>query len=441
MLKTYIQLLVCSLAVLGLFIMEPYSLDAARIDELRTAIQDHRQEIELLEAEIKEYQRTITETEREVRTFSSEVARLNTIIKKLQADIVITERRIDFTEALIEKLSIEIVEKEEKIKEDRVRLAAFIREINENSSQSLIEVLLANASLSDFFSTLHYFNTLQYLTQQELADLRISKLEFEEEIAARAEEHQNLAALSTELQDRNAIEKTTRDEKAYLLKATKEKEDEYRELLDDRLEKKDALEEEIRNIEEEIRITIDPASLPGARSGVLGWPLEDIALESCFAGGQGKANCVTQFFGNTDFATKNPQIYNSKGHNGIDFRATTGSQTFASESGIVRAVGDTDTQCRSVSYGKWILIDHPNNLSTLYAHLSKITLREGESVTRGQRIGYSGSTGYSTGPHLHYAVFASQAVQNSSIISKICGVPLYLPISPPNGYLNPLSYL
>ena len=191
--------------------------------------------------------------------------------------------------------------------------------------------------------------------------------------------------------------------------------------------KQRALEEEISRIEEKIRIEIDPASLPISRSGVLAWPLDKIT--------------ITQDFGNTPFATKNPQIYNGKGHNGVDFRASVGESVLAADDGRVIDVGDTDKQCRGVSYGRWILIEHSNNLSTLYAHLSLIKVSAGETVKRGQLVGYSGDTGYVTGPHLHFTVFATQGVQVQKVKSKVCGTYMTVPISALNAYLNPLDYL
>lgn len=422
---------------------------AANLLELQNQLKEKETTIAALEEEIKQYQKDIEAAAKEANSFQAEVNRINAAIKKLQADITITKRRIEFTHILIEKLDLDIQTKEEQIEKDKLLLGEFIRELNESSSQSLVEVMLANATLSDFFDSLHYSETLQNVTQDQLEELRSIKKEQEEEKTSREQERKNLALLAHELQDRNAIEKSARDDKAYLFKITKERESEYQKLLEERLEKKEALEQEIQNIENQIRVAIDPNSLPKTGSGVLGLPLGDVSLLSCFRGGDGAKNCITQFFGNTDFATQNPQIYSGKGHNGVDFRATTGTAVFASEAGIVRRAGDTDQQCRGVSYGKWILIDHPNNLTTLYAHLSQISVSPGQTVGRGERIGYSGNTGYSTGPHLHFMVFATQAVQVTSLNpgdkyyyqSKICGTPLYLPISPQNGYLNPLSYL
>jgi murein DD-endopeptidase MepM/ murein hydrolase activator NlpD len=112
--------------------------------------------------------------------------------------------------------------------------------------------------------------------------------------------------------------------------------------------------------------------------------------------------------------------------------------------GRVIGVGNSDLACSGVSYGKWILIKHNNGLSTLYAHLSSFDVSQGDSVASGQKIASSGNTGYSTGPHLHFTVYASDAVRVSGpgeYKSKVCGTDLLIPVAPRNGYLNPLTYL
>ena len=225
-----------------------------------------------------------------------------------------------------------------------------------------------------------------------------------------------------------------------MLKTTKNLEKGYQALLVEQEKKRAALEEEITSIEEKIKVTIDPSRLPSHGTGVLALPLPDMILESCWGTNPvGDKNCITQFFGNTDFSKTG--VYQSKGHNGIDLRSDIGTQIFAAERGIIEGVGDTDIGCRGASYGKWVLIRHPNNLSTLYAHLSQVAVAPGQQIQRNNTIGYSGKTGYATGPHLHFTVFATQGVQIQSIRSRVCGRMMTLPVSATNGYLNPLDYL
>ncbi|NPA36587.1 MAG: M23 family metallopeptidase [Chlorobi bacterium] len=93
-----------------------------------------------------------------------------------------------------------------------------------------------------------------------------------------------------------------------------------------------------------------------------------------------------------------PILHRYRMHEGIDFIAPTGTSVFASADGVVRSVR------RSDSFGKVIEIDHGYGIVTLYAHLSKIKVKRGQKVVRGEIIGLTGNTGLSLGPHLHYEV-------------------------------------
>ena len=99
----------------------------------------------------------------------------------------------------------------------------------------------------------------------------------------------------------------------------------------------------------------------------------------------------------------------SEQHKAWDIAAVTGSAVVAAEEGTVTYVqiwdGSYDTT-GMMSYGHMIQIEHPDGNTTLYAHLSEINVQQGEKVVRGQRIGRVGSTGYSTGPHLHFEVMS-----------------------------------
>jgi murein DD-endopeptidase MepM/ murein hydrolase activator NlpD len=152
---------------------------------------------------------------------------------------------------------------------------------------------------------------------------------------------------------------------------------------------------------------------------------------------------VTQYFGNTAFAASG--AYKGKGHNGIDIGVPNGTPLKAALSGTVVGTGNTDSVRGCYSFGKWVLIKHSNGLSTLYAHLSKIAVSSGQQVSTGQLIGYSGETGYATGPHLHFGVYVSSATQimklGDATNSKSACSSATMPIAPLSAYLNPMNYL
>ena len=157
----------------------------------------------------------------------------------------------------------------------------------------------------------------------------------------------------------------------------------------------------------------------------MAWPLKNII--------------ITQYFGDTAFAKSG--AYNGKGHNGIDFGASPGTPILSSLSGTVAGTGNTDLVAGCYSYGKWVLINHDNGLSTLYAHLSLIKAEKGQRVSTGDIIGYSGNTGYTTGPHLHFGVYATQGVKIVQYTNSVNCKNAVIPVADLRAYLNPIQYL
>ena len=103
---------------------------------------------------------------------------------------------------------------------------------------------------------------------------------------------------------------------------------------------------------------------------------------------------ITSVFG----SRAHPLFETIRMHTGIDFSAATGTPVKAADAGTVVVAGTRG------GYGTTVILDHNNGLATLYGHLSRLAVGEGAKVARGQVIGYAGSTGYSTGPHLHFEV-------------------------------------
>jgi len=107
---------------------------------------------------------------------------------------------------------------------------------------------------------------------------------------------------------------------------------------------------------------------------------------------------ITSRFG----TRKDPKTGAWQFHEGVDFRGATGTTVMASMDGNVTVVGENRL------YGKYIIITHGNGYKTLYGHLNSVSVKEGNNVIRGKKIGEVGETGYATGPHLHFGIYNSK---------------------------------
>jgi murein DD-endopeptidase MepM/ murein hydrolase activator NlpD len=123
---------------------------------------------------------------------------------------------------------------------------------------------------------------------------------------------------------------------------------------------------------------------------------------------------ITQRFGCTDVAGEpySADCATHRWHSGIDLADHTGAPVYAAEAGVAHVYPGT------TGYGNYVVVVHGNGWSTLYAHLSAFTVNDGDVVRRGDPIGLIGSTGFSTGPHLHFETrFAGNPVDPCSSLS------------------------
>ncbi|HEY9583575.1 MAG TPA: peptidoglycan DD-metalloendopeptidase family protein [Candidatus Paceibacterota bacterium] len=408
-----------------IFFIFTSTVHAQTADELRGKIGERSQAIQQLEKEIAQYQKDIAALGKEKDTLSNAIKSLDLSKKKLEADIKVTENKIASRNLEIKELSLQIGDKSERIDDGKVVISQSLYKIAQFNSASVIEAMLGKDSFSDLWASADELATLQGGMQNKIKELESLKVSLEDNKRKTEKKKTELIELTNDLRNQKKIIEGTTMEKNSILKQTKNTEANYNKLLADRKAQRIAFEKEISELEKALKIVIDPSSIPIAGSGVLRWPLDNVR--------------ITQYFGNTAFATQNPQVYKgtSGEHNGIDLGAAIGTQVRAAASGVVTNVITTNI-IQGCGYGKWIMIKHPTGISTLYAHLSLPSVSVGDVVATGQTIGYSGNTGYATGPHLHFGVYVTQAFQTKASVS--CpGV--IIPYAPLNGYLNPLSYL
>ena len=413
--------------LLTIFSATPRVATADTITDLKAKIEDRAREIQKIEQEIGEYQRQIQETGNQAKTLQDAIKILDITRKKLLADLNLTKNKLSITQLTIVELQNEINIKEEKIKLNREVVADSLREIQYSDSISLIESLLAYKDVGELWNRVEVLHQFRNAVSSRIAELKNLGIELKDKKAESEQKKNKLSGLTVELADRKKIVERNQTDKENLLTQTKSTEANYRKILAQKQAVRDAFQKELLQFESQLKFAIDPKSFPSAGNHVLNWPLPQ--------------HIITQPFGETEFS-RTTAAYNGQGHNGIDLKASIGTEVMAAAGGIVAGVGNTDTVCPNASYGKWILLKHNNGLSTLYAHLSLIKVQSGQAVQTGNIIGYSGSTGYATGPHLHFTVYATEGLRIVERRSVICGGKIYtMPVADLKAYLNPVDYL
>lgn len=401
--------------------------NAQSVDELKSKINDRNSAIAKLEAEIRQYQIEIEAVGKEKDSLSNAIKSLDISKKKLEADTKVTENRIAARNLELKELSLQIGDKSERITDSRRVISQSLYAISQMNSASVFETILSTDSFSALWTKADELTTLQGNMQNRIGELENLKTNLEDNRKLTEKKKAELVVLTNDLKNQTKIIADTVKEKNSILTQTKNTEANYNKLLATKKQQKEAFEREVTAFENALKIAIDPSSIPTAGAGVLKYPLSPVR--------------ITQYFGNTEFATKNPQIYNGSGHTGVDFAASIGTPIQASMGGIVAGAGNTDLVRGCLSYGKWVMVKHPNGLSTLYAHLSLINVTQGQAVSTGEIIGYSGNTGYSTGPHLHFGVYATEGVRITTLTSSVNCKNAVIPLADPKAYLNPLSFL
>ncbi len=398
-------------------------------DPLQAQIDASNAQIAKLKEEIAQLQGQLTTTSKQKQTLQSAISALNLNIQKITKSITLTSAQIAQKDTQIKTLSGTISTTTSAMGQVRLEVGNSLQELQALDSEPAAFLLLAGDSLSAFFDEAEKLSALRIGLEAKIRQLSSLKETLVVHKSAAQQKRADLSGLQqTQAQQKQSLA-ITRDTQSQLLAETKNKESTYQALIAQKQAQEAKFEQDLENYAAQQNKSFNSNTLPSARPGILHWPLDTIR--------------ITQYFGNTDFATQNPQVYGGKGHNAIDLAASPGTPIKAARGGTILGTGNTDSTCPNASYGKWVFIKHDNGLSTLYAHLSVISVSQGQEVAVGQVIGYSGSTGYATGPHLHFGVYATAASGINSFPSSSCKGKIYtMPlVYNTSAYLNPLSYL
>ncbi len=428
-LRSFLQSLLISISLVLCMSTPLDFVSAQTADQLKSDLDVLSLQIKALDDEIKAYNLKISKTQGEAKTLKDALYKLEIRRTGLSKDISYTKLRINQAEQNISFTENKIKTTESTLDKTKAELARALRSLtqNEQSLPYFVSTLAEGARLSDALDITKRGGQFASAINQKTRALVDTKTTLSIQKASYEQHKNTLLTLNQTLNGQKTLVDQTSKDKNTLLFETKNKESSYQKLLAERKKKRGELEAELLDVESKLQTIVDASKIPKYGKGILQYPLDTVL--------------ITQYFGNTPFSSRNPQVYNGAGHNGIDFGVKVGTPILSAASGVVLGTGDTDASCSGVSYGKWVLVKHFNGLTTLYAHLSLIQVKSGDTLSSKQKVGLSGNTGYSTGPHLHFTVYASDAVQITKYVSKVCGTTMVMPIAPRAGYLNPLSYL
>ena len=308
----------------------------------------------------------------------------------LQSEIDLTKEEIATVEAYIERLQQQIDVKtteleaaEEALEQKEEEFALTVRTTYEQGDSSYLQVLLNSTSYSDLLSRMEIITAIMEDNKKTVAEYTAAKEDIEqkkEELQAtqdsQKEYQENLSYKVDELAASEA-EQAALAESIEAYKA--ESEAEY-----------DRISSEMQEVSDQIAALSAQSAAAGGvpYSGTFVWP-----TPSCTTTSSAYGYRVHPIYGTVKF------------HAGEDIPASYGAEILAAASGTVTTAGWVS------GYGNYTVIDHGGGTMTAYGHQSSIIVSVGQYVEQGQVIGYVGSTGNSTGPHLHFEVY-----QNGSTV-------------------------
>jgi len=385
--------------------------------DLESKIKIQNQELENLNRQMAEVQSKLKNTKDEKQTLQKELSKIRASIDQLNLNIKADEASIKKLNLEIESLHLDINDIQKSIFNKEGGIASLLKKIQKNDQQNFLITFLAGKSLVDVVFAVHSISEVNNQLLSEIENLSNLNKDLSSKVVIVSNKKSEITLRRQNLEARKFIVEDQEGEKATLLANTKNKESTYEQELAELRKKQDEIAEEIDRIETQLKEKFDSSLLPTSRTGFFAWP---ILLRK-----DGGAGTLTQHYGEVS------NLYKGKPHNGMDIGAPVGTPVLAALAGKIIAVDDNDlSKSRKYQYGKYVLIAHDNSFTTLYAHLSRQSVRVGDLVKQGDLIGYSGSTGYSTGPHLHFGLYWGPSVKMQVVPPAAGLVPVGVVVDP-----------
>ena len=366
--------------------------DCTPQDSVCQALQDARRSQADAGRRLDDIRRSVVDAQQKATRTLLYITELSGQIEGERAEIAATSARIGEIERQIRFTEADIVRQQAHLEVRQQLLARRVRAMDERGPLDYLQLVVTSQSFSQLVDRIMIMQDIVRAEHRMLDGLRQERQQVQ--LLRRREDlerAQQAGLLKQQQAQESELEASRRAQEDAL--------DYYRQVEAQFEAQRRELEAEKRRIDGQVaalqaRYDAQARGLGGG-GGQFTWP---------------ERGPITQGFGCTDFLGEpyDPTCPTRHFHTGIDIGSPFGTPIGASDAGVVALTG----LGWDGGYGNYVVITHGNGYATLYAHLSAISTAAGQAVRRGQTIGLEGSTGYSTGPHLHFEIRHNGAYQN-----------------------------
>lgn len=366
--------------------------ECAPNDTICRQLQDAKQSQADTNRRLQEIQQSLADAQKKANETLAYLDELKAQIAAQQAKIAQTQTRLGETDRQIRLTEAEISRQEAHLQVRQGLLAQRVRSMGKHSSVDYMELVVTSRNFNELVDRIAIMQGIIQSDQRLVDTLRRERDQIKQLRQKLQGEHDQQAALLKQQRDQQAqVERTKMAQQQTL--------DYYHQLeaqLEAQRKEMEAEKARIDALVTRLQAQYDAqARALGGGTGRFVWP---------------ERGPITQPFGCSALLGEpyDPNCPTRHTHTGIDIGASYGTPIAAADTGIVSYVN----WGWGGGYGNYVVITHGNGYATLYAHLSAISVSVDQAVQRGQTIGAEGSTGYSTGPHLHFEIRLNGAYQN-----------------------------
>ena len=342
-----------------------------------------------IQAEIDAVRQQYTAASNQIQDLVNRKNAVDQEIALLHSQILNINQQVIAYGQLLADAQDDMDEESQRLDELNEKHKARIRAIEEGGTVSYWEVLFQASSFTDFLDRMAMIEEIAQSDQRRLEEIQQAADDLSSTQAKMQQELRSLAEAQQTLADSESLLAEKRTESDGLLRSLAAQKEEFELLLDDSEAKQDALMKEIAQKEKELA------------NAQYEEKLAKLALQG--QNPPSNATWITPVSGYTitsAFGMRIHPVYKyALMHNGIDMACPQGTPIYATRAGTV-----TTASYQAGGAGYYVSINHGDGFSSIYMHMTNYVVSSGQSVAAGQLIGYVGSTGVSTGPHLHFGV-------------------------------------